>query len=164
MKLLTKKSSVSKTVPPLDLEFRVKAQGISSATMTFSTSRMDGIAWKITGPVSPLLKGMINQWMESYIKGIQPQEPLPVLLDHLPPYTKRVLTLLRDVPFGVTLTYKQLAEITGNPHGARAVGNACSNNPFLLIIPCHRVLAAKGIGGFSSGLEIKRALLSFEGR
>ena len=159
----SKKSSENRTLPPLDLEFMVKAKGVSAVTLSLSTNRTEGIEWKIVGSCSPLLKGLIAKWMESYIKGVQPQAPLPILLDHLPPYTKRVLTLLRDIPFGVTLTYKQLAEITGNPNGARAVGSACSNNPLLLIIPCHRVLAAKGLGGFSSGLDIKKALLAFEG-
>lgn len=159
----SKKSSSIKTVPPLDFEFQVREKGVRSVTVSFSTDRMEGIKWKIDGSCAVLLKTLITKWMESYIKGVQPQESLPILLEGLPPYTKRVLTLLRDVPFGVTLTYKQLAEITGNPNGARAVGNACSNNPFLLIIPCHRVLAAKGLGGFSSGLDVKRALLSFEG-
>lgn len=160
----SKSPATMKKIPPLDVTFHVVEKGIAHVAVALNPDRQENIEWKIVGKtVSPILKGLVTKWMSSYIKGVQPQVSLPLLFEHLPPYTKRVLTLLRDVPFGVTLTYKQLAEITGNPNGARAVGSACSNNPLLLIIPCHRVLAAKGLGGFSSGLDVKQALLSFEG-
>lgn len=123
-----------------------------------------GIQWEIIGSHhSPFLEDTIGQWIDDYVKKQQPDVSLPIILDGLPPYTTRVLSILRDVPFGVSLTYKQLAEMTGTPQGARAVGNACARNPFPLVIPCHRVLAAdQGLGGFNCGLEIKKQLLSFE--
>ena len=72
-----------------------------------------------------------------------------------------LLTLKRDVPFGNVITYGELARITGiHP---RAVGLAMKLNPFPLIIPCHRVIGRKGIGGYSMGIEIKRELLKHEG-
>jgi methylated-DNA-[protein]-cysteine S-methyltransferase len=83
------------------------------------------------------------------------------------PFQRRVWQALRTIPPGETLTYGQLAERLGT--GARAVGNACRANPCPLVVPCHRVVARNGIGGFAgerSGrkLAIKRWLLQHEGR
>lgn len=82
------------------------------------------------------------------------------------PYQQGVWRKLREIPAGETLTYGQLAAQIGS--GARAVGNACRANPCPLVVPCHRVVAANGLGGFAgerSGrkLEIKRWLLLHEG-
>jgi len=87
----------------------------------------------------------------------------PVDLAGLPPFQRRVLAALRKVGRGTTIAYGELAARLGKPGGARAVGNACANNPVPLWVPCHRVLASGGkLGGFSGGLEVKRALLSLE--
>ena len=80
-------------------------------------------------------------------------------------FPRRVLeTLVREVPWGETVTYGELAEIAGAPRAARAVGNVMAHNPVPLVIPCHRVVAAHGIGGYGpAGVEMKRALLAIEG-
>ncbi len=82
-------------------------------------------------------------------------------------FQKRVWQALQAIPAGEALTYGELAKKIGS--GARAVGNACRANPCPLIVPCHRVVAVNGLGGFAgqrSGrkLEIKRWLLQHEGR
>ena len=69
--------------------------------------------------------------------------------------------LLR-IPFGETTTYSKLAAVIEKPKAARAVGNAVGKNPLLIVIPCHRVVAAVGLGGFSAGLENKEILLKHE--
>jgi O-6-methylguanine DNA methyltransferase len=56
-----------------------------------------------------------------------------------------------------------MAERIGSPHAARAVGNAVGANPIPIIVPCHRVIAADGLGGYSCGIEIKKRLLQIEG-
>jgi methylated-DNA-[protein]-cysteine S-methyltransferase len=81
-------------------------------------------------------------------------------------FQRRVWRELCTIPAGETLTYGQLADRIGS--GARAVGNACRANPCPLVVPCHRVVSAQGLGGFAgelSGrkLEIKRWLLRHEG-
>jgi methylated-DNA-[protein]-cysteine S-methyltransferase len=79
---------------------------------------------------------------------------------------QKVYALARAVPSGQTTTYGELARALGNPGLSRAVGGALGRNPLLLIVPCHRVLAANGKpGGFSApgGLTTKRALLELEG-
>ncbi len=88
----------------------------------------------------------------------------PVDLDGVTPFRRRVLDVLRGVGRGETVSYGELAALLGKPGAARAVGSACANNPVPLWIPCHRVLAGGGrLGGFSGGLEVKRALLKIEG-
>jgi O-6-methylguanine DNA methyltransferase len=69
---------------------------------------------------------------------------------------------LCKIPYGETRTYKDVASMVGVPKGARAVGQAVKRNPLLIIIPCHRVVAVNGIGGFSSGIELKKYLLNLE--
>jgi len=78
-------------------------------------------------------------------------------------FRRQVWRALLDVPFGETVTYGQVARRIGKPGAARAVGQANGANPIPLIIPCHRVVAAQGIGGYTGGLEIKRRLLALEG-
>lgn len=78
-------------------------------------------------------------------------------------FQKAVWAVLLSIPFGSTLTYSQVAERIGKPKAARAVGNAVGANPCLILIPCHRVVAAGGLGGFGCGVEIKRQLLTLEG-
>ena len=70
---------------------------------------------------------------------------------------------LAEIPYGHTLSYGQLAAALGVPGAARAVGNAAGKNPLLIVIPCHRLVAAGGLGGFFCGLEIKQMLLKLEG-
>jgi methylated-DNA-[protein]-cysteine S-methyltransferase len=80
-------------------------------------------------------------------------------------FGRRVLeTLARDVPWGETVTYGELADMVGAPRAARAVGNVMAHNPVQILLPCHRVVAANGIGGYGrSGVGLKRALLELEG-
>lgn len=79
-------------------------------------------------------------------------------------FQRAVWRQLQAIPWGQYRTYGELAQTLGKLGAARAVGGACGANPLLLIIPCHRVLAQDGqLGGFSSGLDLKRQLLAQEG-
>jgi len=80
-------------------------------------------------------------------------------------FQRKVLQACRAIPWGSTRTYGELAEEAGYPGAARAVGSVMSNNRIPLIIPCHRVLAASGLGGFSAprGVSLKKRLLALEG-
>ncbi len=79
------------------------------------------------------------------------------------PFQQRVWRGLTEIPYGTVCGYGDLARHIGKPGAARAVGQANGANPIPIIIPCHRVIAADGsIGGFSSGLPIKRRLLALE--
>lgn len=72
-------------------------------------------------------------------------------------------TVLRGIPFGETITYGEQAGRMGNPGAFRAVGAANGRNPAPILVPCHRVVARTGLGGFSGGLERKVGLLAIEG-
>lgn len=75
----------------------------------------------------------------------------------------RVWNALTEIPFGETRSYKDVAEMAGSPKSCRAAGNAVGKNPFLIVLPCHRVIASDGtIGGFSADIRIKKYLLEFE--
>ena len=77
-------------------------------------------------------------------------------------FRHRVWDAIRAIPFGATVTYRELATRIGHPGAARAVGGACGANRLLLAVPCHRVVASRGLGGFALGLEWKRTLLALE--
>ncbi|MBI5664560.1 MAG: methylated-DNA--[protein]-cysteine S-methyltransferase [Nitrospirae bacterium] len=78
-------------------------------------------------------------------------------------FEKKVWSALKDIPFGETRSYKWVAEKTGNSAAVRAVGRALSKNPVPIVVPCHRVIESDGsIGGYSSGVEVKRRLLEME--
>ncbi|HNR44404.1 MAG TPA: methylated-DNA--[protein]-cysteine S-methyltransferase [Methanofastidiosum sp.] len=79
-------------------------------------------------------------------------------------FEKKVLIADFNIPRGYVSTYSRIAKSTGVPKGARAVGNVLADNPFPLVIPCHRVVRADGsLGGFGGGFEMKKRLLENEG-
>lgn len=83
----------------------------------------------------------------------------------LTPFQHKVLKKAMKIPYGTVTTYGVLAQKIGSPRGSRAVGNALSNNPFPLLIPCHRIVRSDGkIGGFSAGggKKLKEKLLRME--
>lgn len=75
----------------------------------------------------------------------------------------RVQLALSSISFGQVKTYGELAKELGNPGAARAVGTACATNPLPILVPCHRVLAKRGLGGYLGGLPAKQYLLRLEG-
>lgn len=75
----------------------------------------------------------------------------------------RVWKALAEIPYGETRSYAETAAAAGNPKACRAAGNAVGKNPFLIVLPCHRVIASDGtLGGFSADINIKKYLLEFE--
>jgi len=86
-------------------------------------------------------------------------------MDGVPEFHRRVYDAARTIPPGETLSYGDIARRVGAPGAARAVGQALGRNPFPIVVPCHRVLAAGGkIGGFSAqgGVATKRRMLAIE--
>ncbi len=80
------------------------------------------------------------------------------------PFQHAVVTSLRGVARGETVTYGELAALAGHPGASRAAGSFCAHNRFGIIVPCHRVVAAGGLGGYGSlGADYKRRLLALEG-
>lgn len=78
-------------------------------------------------------------------------------------FQMQVWSALRQIPLGRVATYGEISAQIGKPRAARAVGQACGSNPAVLFVPCHRVVAVHGkLGGFSSGLKLKKDLLQHE--
>lgn len=81
------------------------------------------------------------------------------------PFQMRVWTALREIPFGATISYGELARAIGRPSAVRAVGAANGANPLPIVVPCHRVIGAdRSLTGFGGGIEVKRFLLAHEAR
>lgn len=79
-------------------------------------------------------------------------------------FQKKVLRAVYAIPRGKISTYKLIAKKIGKPKASRAVGAALAKNPFLLLIPCHRVIRSDGsLGGYRGGLRLKKYLLELEG-
>jgi O-6-methylguanine DNA methyltransferase len=70
---------------------------------------------------------------------------------------------LQRIPFGTVATYAEVARDVGRPRAARAVGNANHANPWPIVVPCHRVVATTGLGGYGGGVDVKAYLLGLEG-
>jgi len=77
-------------------------------------------------------------------------------------FTRRVREAARAVPPGATISYGELARRAGSPRGARAAGQVMARNPIPLVVPCHRVVAAAGLGGYAGGPALKARLLALE--
>ena len=101
--------------------------------------------------------------LAGYFAGRRRRFNLPIALGGTE-FQRRVWSALREIEFGHTLCYAELAERIGSPAAVRAVGAAVGRNPISIIIPCHRVVGSNGhLTGFAGGLERKRWLLDHEG-
>jgi len=114
------------------------------------------------GPAGALLARVRRQLTE-YFEATRTSFDLP--LDAAgSAFERRVWDLLRTVPYGATTSYGELARRLGDPRATRAVGAANGKNPIPIIVPCHRVVGARGeLTGFGGGLDRKRWLLEHEG-
>lgn len=99
--------------------------------------------------------------LTDYLAGRRRDFTVPVT-PHGSPFQLAVWQAMSAIPYGETRTYGDLAAKIGEPEAAQAVGLACGANPIPLIIPCHRVVASNGLGGFGGGLDRKRWLLDLE--
>lgn len=99
--------------------------------------------------------------LEEYFGGIRKSFDIPIKFNGTK-FQNKVWEVLKNIPYGNTVSYGSLAKLSGSPKAARAVGNACHNNPILIIVPCHRVVASNGLGGFGLNIEMKISLLELE--
>ncbi len=121
------------------------------------------------GQTPPALAGRGNHILEEtaaqvddYLAGRRQEFSLPLALEGTP-FQLKVWRALSQIPFGRVMSYGQVAAAVGQPRAARAVGQAVGENPVTIVVPCHRVVGSRDIGGFGSGLARKRVLLGLEG-
>ncbi len=117
-------------------------------------------AWRLDRATLPVAAARLA----AYATGAP--DPLDLPLDRSgsagTPFQEAVWAAIEAIPYGETRTYAEIAAAIGRPRATRAVGSACGANPLPVVRPCHRVVAAAGLGGFAGGLAQKRALLALE--
>ncbi len=118
------------------------------------------------------LVGRLELELAAHLAGSGKEFTVPIVLDGVRDWDRRVLDGVRTIPHGATASYGEVARRIGSPGAARAVGGAVGRNPVGLLIPCHRVIAGDGtLGGYGGSwfgsraelLALKRALLAVEG-
>ena len=128
---------------------------------------LDDVALKLSPAIveAPARLDAVRRELDEYFEGRRREFDLA--LDWaltVPGFRRRVLQECAQIPFGATSTYKRMAIAAGSPRAFRAAGGALGSNPLPIVVPCHRVLASSGgLGGYTGGLERKRALLAIEG-
>ena len=106
--------------------------------------------------------GPVVAQLAEYFAGERTDFELPLNLSGTP-FQRTVWTALREIPYGTTISYGELADRIGRPTASRAVGLANGKNPVGIVVPCHRVVGASGdLTGYGGGLDRKRRLLDFE--
>lgn len=101
--------------------------------------------------------------LREYFDGTRKMFTVPLDLQ-MPPFYKKALLEVAKIPFGETVSYREIAKRAGNEKASRAAGSANANNPIAIFIPCHRILSSDGtLGGYGGRLDKKMILLEHEG-
>ena len=140
-----------------------------------SVARRTGRPTQRIADAEPATRALVDRLeveLAAHLAGSGRQFSVPVVLDGVGEWDRRVLEGVRTIPHGATASYGEVARRIGSPGAARAVGGAVGRNPVGLLIPCHRVIAGDGsLGGYGGSwfgsraelLALKRALLALEG-
>ncbi len=128
-------------------------------------AQLDRLAREISPRVlrAPARLDPVRREVASYFHGTLTQFSVPLDRALSSGFRRTVHEHLSTIPYGATESYAQVAELTGHPRAARAVGTACALNPLPIIVPCHRVLRTDGsAGGYAGGSAAKLTLLDLE--
>lgn len=124
--------------------------------------KQEGVRYGFPEGKTPLTDQAVAE-LDRYFCGEEKNFTVP-LSPHGTQFQLAVWKALREIPYGQTRTYGEIAAAVGRPKAARAVGMANHDNPLLIFTPCHRVVGKNGaLTGFACGLEVKRRLLELEG-
>lgn len=139
------------------------------ARVAFENEGHDEVLEELAAAISPRILAAprrtdpVARQLDEYFAGRRRQFDLEVDLRLASGFRRLVLDRLRQVDFGHTVSYGELARAAGSPKAVRAAGSACATNPVPLVVPCHRVVRSDGsIGQYRGGPEAKRALLALE--
>jgi methylated-DNA-[protein]-cysteine S-methyltransferase len=113
--------------------------------------------------VAPRAVGDAAAQLEEYFAGARQRFQVKLAEVDATDFQRDVWRALVAIPYGEVRSYAQVADSVGRPRASRAVGNANHVNRFPVVIPCHRVVASSGLGGYGGGEEVKRYLLALEG-
>ena len=112
--------------------------------------------------LGPQWANKVSLFLRAYFAGQMVKNIYPPLILRGSAFQQTVWRYLQTIPYGETRSYSELAQAIGAPGAQRAVGSACAQNPFLILVPCHRVVAQNGLGGFALGFFAKQFLLKHE--
>lgn len=145
------------------------ATGAGLVRVAYPRQDHDAVLAELASAVSPRIlrsAGRLDdaaRQLEEYFAGQRRTFEVPLDLRLAHGFRRSVLGHLREIPYGLTESYAQVAAAAGSPRAVRAVGTACARNPVPIVVPCHRVVRSDGSsGGYAGGPEAKRALLTLE--
>lgn len=144
-------------LPPLPIVGRLKLSTQDGKTL----HSMTVVKGRSSKKLDPFFKHCFEE-LNFFLLGEKSHLDIDVDLSSLSLFQQKVLTVMKNIPYGKVSTYKEIADAL-NCKAYQAVGNACGQNPFMLIYPCHRVLGTNNPGGFAHGLKMKLELLKMEG-
>lgn len=158
--------TVSLLLPTRDGEFLAHYSKTGLAELNFPSRPKPGVTPEKSAPSAEIAHWhqLTADAVNAILSGKSPAEFPPFDLSVGSDFQRAVWQAMLQIPFARTRTYTEIAKAIGHPEALRSVGAACGANPIPVLIPCHRVVAAKGkLGGFSGGLDWKRKLLGREG-
>src|SRR5690348_12801088 len=127
---------------------------------------MEDLATRISPRVleAPKRLDAVRRELDEYFEGKRTAFSVPVDMRLAHGFRRKALGVVASIPYGHTLSYKEVANGAGSPAAVRAAGSACATNPVPIVVPCHRVLRTGGaLGGYGGGIERKEQLLKLEG-
>jgi methylated-DNA-[protein]-cysteine S-methyltransferase len=143
----------------------ISERGLRLTTLPAPTAEQAEEELRLSGASEPASPRDAGEWPEKlrrYARNEAAALDGTLDLTQGTPFQQAVWRALLEIPCGETRTYGQIAEQIGRPRAARAVGQAVGANPLPIIVPCHRVVASDGLGGFGGGLAMKKRLLKLE--
>jgi O-6-methylguanine DNA methyltransferase len=151
------KDLIVSTLPTLPIVGNLRVTRTRSGLFTAISPSLE----RRNGRLGPLEEDCYEKFL-LYLHGNSKEINLPVSLEGVSLFQKKLLDKMKNIPYGELKSYKDLAEDM-NSRAYQAVGSGCGRNPLLIIFPCHRVIGRDGLGGFAHGLKMKRSLLELEG-
>jgi methylated-DNA-[protein]-cysteine S-methyltransferase len=145
------------------MKYSILLTEIGNLRISAENGKITEIAFTDENPVKtddPLLKKAKREICE-YLDGKRKSFDLPLSVNGTA-FQKAVWKAMKEIPYGETRTYGWIAEQIGKSKAVRAVGSACGKNQICIVIPCHRVTGAHGVGGYAYGVEKKKKLLEVE--
>jgi methylated-DNA-[protein]-cysteine S-methyltransferase len=112
--------------------------------------------------VAPEVHSDLAEEIAAYLESSASRPEVQLDMSQCSEFKRRIYEVVQAIPRGETMTYGEIADAAGCPGAARAVGQAMACNPFAILVPCHRVIAKNGLGGFAWGLELKEKLQMLE--
>ena len=143
---------------------RVLATPIGGVEVRTRDGKLVGLSMTRARPTPGTAEEPLVAKLERYFHGDPVSfDEFDVDLEDATDFERAVYRATRAIPYGKVATYGQIAKAIGKPNAQRAVGQALGKNPTSIVIPCHRVVASDGLGGFTGGLHWKKKLLRLEG-